>query len=210
MDKPLSLLIVDVSNSWEDWIKNHERGYWIDDQYWKQNRFIREALTPDPLEIRYPHGTARAGLNAIVDTAKLVHRSGLTAYAVDMSSQWCDDELAPCDSLKPYVPKKNWYEKRSYSAFNAQHCALPGRIESDKCEHLLVIGYDRDVCVLETVKDAVARGIRVVTSDHCMLTLDRDDRRDASLAYFREHTTHLETLTDVWNYIHVASTTQKP
>ena len=65
----------------------------------------------------------------------------------------------------------------------------------------MVIGYDRDDCVMATIRDAVERGITVVTSEHCMLTTNRDNRRDASLAYFKENTVFLETLVDVWNYI---------
>lgn len=202
MAEPLSLLVVDVSNSWEDALKDLERGYWIDDEYWKPERFAHKALTPEPHPIFYPFGPARAGIDAIIDTAKLASRCGLTIYNVDTSGPWNDDELGPCDSLKPYIPKENWYVKCSYSAMEAQYCDLPARLEADKCEHLLVVGYDRDWCVLETIKGAVDRGIKVVTSEHCMLTLDLHARRDSSLAYYRQHTTFLTSLPDVWNYLH--------
>ncbi len=203
MNKPLSLLIVDVSEDWEETLKAHERGHFIDWSYISPGRYERGKLMPAevPLVIQYPHGTIRAGFNAIIDTARLASLYGIPCYAVHLYTGWSDGEEQTCHSLQPYIPAANQYEKHGLSAFG---CALAGRLEADECEHLLIIGYDRDACVLATIKDAVERGIKVVTSEHCMLTADCPGLREKSLAYIKENTVFLGSLVDVWNYLLVA------
>lgn len=203
MDQPLSLLVVDVSEDWEELLKAHERGFFID---WEPvmpgcYQVSRLSVGEVPLEISYPHGSVRAGFNAIIDTVRIAAASGIPIYAVHLYDGWSDGEEQTCHSLQPYIPKGNQYEKRSFSAFNEQYCDLAKRLRTDGVEHLMVVGYDRDDCVLETVKDAVSRGITVVASEHCMLTADRYDRRQESLAYYRQHTVFLESLVDVWNFL---------
>lgn len=195
----LSLLIVDMSEDWEEVLKAQERGYFIEWRYLEGGGYERGRLDPEGLlAIRYPHGSVRAGFNAVIDTARLAGRYGLPVYAVEYERPDSDGEERTCPSLQPHVPEANRYPKRDLSAFD---CGLAERLEADGCRRLLVMGYDRDDCVLATVRDAVARGLAVVTSEHCMLTTDRDGRREASLAYFRERTSHLESLIDVWNLI---------
>ena len=69
---------------------------------------------------------------------------------------------------------------------------------------MVIIGYDRDYCVLETIKDAVARGIKVVTSEHAMLTTNKcwSSTREQSLEYYRKNTLFLENLVDLYNYFY--------
>ena len=203
MNKPLSLLVVDVSEDWEELLKAHERGHFIDWVHVHPGKYERGKLDPAavPLDIRYPHGSVRAGFNAIIDTTRLARLYGIPRYAVHLYTGWTDGEEQTCHSLQPYIPAGNQYEKHGMSAFG---CPLADRLEAEGCEHLLVIGYDRDACVLATIKDAVERGIKVVTSEHCMLTASRSELREISLAYFRENTVFLETLADVWNYLREA------
>lgn len=203
MNKPLSLLVVDVSEDWEETLKAHERGHFIDWSIFYPGKYERGKLQPAdvPLSIKYPHGTVRAGFNAIIDTTRLAQFYGITRYAVHLYTGWSDGEEQTCHSLQPYIAAGDQYEKHGLSAFG---CPLAGRLEADKCEHLLVIGYDRDACVLATIKDAVERGIKVVTSEHCMLTADCPGLREKSLAYIRENTVFLESLVDVWNYLREA------
>lgn len=199
MDKPLSLLIVDVSESWEETLKTHERGYFIDFEHIFPGKYVRTEQDPNALlTIKYPHGSVRAGFNAIIDTARLAHEFGAPTYAVEYGNGWSDGEEQTCYSLQPYIPEANRFEKHRFGAFS---CAFADKLKADGCQRLMVIGYDRDDCVLETIQDAVERGIQVVTSEHCMLTQDMNNRRKSSLAYFREHTIFLETLPEVWNYI---------
>src|SRR3989338_5530519 len=202
MDSPLSLLIVDVSEAWEDVIEASERGYTLDfDNF--GCRYVRGVYKPEMmLPMNYPHGTIRAGLNAIIGTARLAHLLQVPTYSVELYSGWSDGEEQTCYSLHGFVPAANRYQKNSMSAFK---CALADRLASENWRRLMVIGYDRDCCVLETVRDAVDRGIEVVTSEHCMLTTDRDSRRESSVAYFREHTTYLKSLEDVWNCLRKAA-----
>lgn len=197
MDVPLSLLVVDVSEDWEDVLKAQERGYFIEWNHRAPGGYERGQLNPDEiLTIRYPHGSVRAGLNAIVDTARIAHQYRIPVYTVEYPGECSDGEEQPCYLLHPYVPESNRYRKHTLSAFG---CSLADRLAAEGCKHLMVVGYDRDDCVLATIRDAVERGIAVVTSEHCMLTADRGNRREASMAWFREHTTYLETLVDVWN-----------
>lgn len=202
----LSLLVVDISEAWEEEIKRIERGYDIDWEPWLGKYQQRGGCMTSHLAIHYPHGSVRAGLNAIVDTARIAAERGIPSYAVHYYTGNSDGEEQTCFSLQPYIPENNRYEKQTLSAF---HCPLADRLVGEGCRHLVVIGYDRDDCVMETIKDAVARGITVVTSEHCMLTRDADDRRVNSLEYFRKNTVFLETLVDVWNYIRHAPVSGK-
>lgn len=200
MDKPLSLLVVDVSEDWEEVLKACERGYGIDWEHFSSRGYVCGKLDPESLlTIQYPHGSVRAGFNAITDTTRIAHQRGVPTYAVHLYNAWSDGQDETCFSLQPYIPQANRYGKGGPSAFK---CALAERLASEGCQYLMVIGYDRDDCVLATIKDAVALGITVVTSEHCMLTQNHPwNNRDDSLAYFREHTVFLETLPEVWNYL---------
>ena len=199
MGEPLSLLVVDVSEDWEEVLKAQERGYEIDfDNKWPGS-YLRNSLDPNRLmKLHYPHGSVRAGFNAVIDTTRIAHQLSIPIYAAEYYDGWTDGEEQTCFSLQWYIPKVNRYEKGQLSAFRS---SLAERLKTENCQHLMVIGYDRDDCVMATIRDAVERGITVVTSEHCMLTTNRDNRRDASLAYFKENTVFLETLVDVRNYI---------
>ena len=202
MTKPLSLLVVDVSEDWEEVLKAQERGYFIEWDYMYPGKYEHRDLYKESLlTIKYPHGSVRAGFNAIIDTVRIAHERNVPTYAVEFTDNNSDGEEQTCFSLQPYIQKANRYRKRSVSAFDSKYCKLADKIKAEDCQHLMVIGYDRDDCVMETIKDAVERGITVVTSEHCMLTQDRDNRRESSLTYFRKNTIFLETLLDVWNYI---------
>lgn len=201
MRNPFSLLVVDVSEGLEEALKAQERGYFIDMDYSGPGRYVRGNLSDPPLlKIQYPHGSVRAGLDAIIDTARIAHERGVPTYAVHYYYDgWTDGEEQTCHSLQPYIHEANRYEKYSLSAFTRRSFAT--RLAAEGCKHLMVIGYDRDDCVLETIRDAVERGITVVTSELCMLTQNRYNRQESSLAYFRKNTVFLEKLPDVWNYI---------
>lgn len=198
MDDSLSLLVVDVSEDWEEVLKSQERGYVVDWDH--KTPYVHCNLDPNELmRIHYPHGSVRAGFNAIIDTARIAHQLHVPSYGAEYYDGWSDGEEQVCFSLQQYIPKENRYEKGGLSAF---HSGLVGRLKAENCQHLMVIGYDRDDCVMETIKDAVERGIKVVTSEQCMLTTNKYNRRDASLEYYRKNTVFLETLLDVWNYIY--------
>lgn len=196
----LSLLVVDVSEDWEEVLKAQERGYVIDFEHVYPGSYVRSNLDPEELlKIQYPHGSVRAGFNAIIDTVRFAHQFDIPVYAVEYPGFDADGEEQPCYSLQPYIPEENRYRKHSLSAFGSK--PLVNRLVADSCKQLMVIGYDRDDCVMATIKDAVERGFTTVTSEQCMLTMNRDNRRDASLVYFKEHTVFLETLPEVWNYM---------
>ncbi|MFH1064775.1 MAG: isochorismatase family protein [Candidatus Woesearchaeota archaeon] len=201
MPNDLSLLVIDISEDWEEVLKAHERGHFIE---WDHNKGIwskDSKLSPSnvPLNIQYPHGSTRAGFDAIIDTVRIAHSRDHTIYASSFYNSQTDGEEQPCHSINPYIPQQNRFDKHTYSAFGSGDLAT--RLKEDGCRHLMVIGYDRDCCVLETVKDAVTQGIQIVTSEHVMLTTDRYDLREGSLAYLKENTIFLDDLESVWNYL---------
>jgi hypothetical protein len=200
---PLSVLVVDVSVPWEEALKDLERGYSVWNWHESGERqFQRGEVAAEAATLKYPHGSARAGFDAIVDVMRLASTFGLPCYGVDSCSPWtCDDPPGVCFSLRPYVPQGNVYTKYDYGAFG-DRCDLGGRLMSDGCRHLLIVGYDRDCCVLETARGAVERGMKVVTSEHCMLTVDRRVAREESLRYYRGATCYLESLVAVFRYLH--------
>lgn len=198
MVKPLSLLIVDVSIGLEEDAKAYERGYRImggGSEMWQP---AKGSLAGQKLNLYYPHGSLRAGLDAIVDTTRLAHQYGIPCYTVWYDENYADRCELPAHSLRPYLPEGNWYRKITFDAFQSPE--FRDRLTRDNCEHLMVIGYDRDWCVTGTIEGAVSHGIQVVTSEYCMLTRDTGDR-DASLEVFRSTTTFLPSLVGVWNYL---------
>lgn len=203
MDKPdpISLLVVDVSESWEEALKSQERGYFVNfDNFSPGGRYTRSKTDVNLVMslIFYPHGTVRAGINAIIDTTRIAHLAGVPTYAAEYYTGDTDGEERTCCGLQPYIPKANRYEKRKFSAFTDDFAT---RLRADNCRHLMIIGYDRDYCVMETIKDALYNGITVVTSELCMLTQNRPGKRNQSLAFFKENTIYLKTLEEVWNYL---------
>ncbi|MBI5004141.1 isochorismatase family protein [Candidatus Kaiserbacteria bacterium] len=200
---PFAVLVVDVSEDWEEVVKDHERGYAIDFENFGSGGYKATGLTS--LDIEYPHGSVRAGFNAIIDTVRIAYKLKIPTFAVHTTDEWSDGDEVTCESLQSYIPKEHQAYKGDFSAF-VDPCRFEGegiaaKIERVRPEHLMILGYDRDHCVLATVKDAVARGYKVVTSEHCMLTKADSTRRDETLAYYREHTQHIEALSEVWNYL---------
>ncbi|MDP3733859.1 MAG: isochorismatase family protein [Nanoarchaeota archaeon] len=199
--KKLSVVVIDVSEAWEEMLKAHEYGYLLDwdylDRKWCN---VSQKIPLSPLEIDYPYGTARAGFNAITDTIRIAHSLGHTIYATSFYTGWTDGEEQPCYSLRSYIPKENIFDKGDYSAFSSKE--FTARMEAEKQHEVMIIGYDRDCCVLETIKDAVSRGMKVVTSEQVMLTKNNRGTREESLRYFKENTIFLEELVDVWNYFY--------
>lgn len=193
-----SLLVVDVSEDWEEALKAHERGYFIDWEPYMPGKYVPGRIQPSDVSlISYPHGSLRAGFNAIIDTVRMANRFGAATYAVEHDVPNADGEEETCWSLRPYVDARNRYHKRSLSAFG---CEVANHLRPEDGP-LFILGYDRDACVLATVKDAVERGFRVVLSEHCLLTADRNNRREDTMAYFRANTHVLDSLIDVWNWM---------
>lgn len=204
MTAALSVLIVDVSEAWEEELKAHERGYYCHFDHFT-GQYGKGAILPETaeLELAYPHGSLRAGFNAIIDVAALAHHLGIPRYAVHLYDSWSDGDYRTCQSLQPYVPRRNQYEKHRHNAFDNKKFAK--RMATDEVRRLFVLGYDRDWCVLETIRGALAAGIEVATSEQCLLTKNLCNRREQSLEYLRKHTTYLETLADAMNFLTASS-----
>lgn len=198
MTDKLALLVVDVSAAWEKEIINRERGYKVEFDFLRK-KYVRRPYNPDRLELKYPQGTARAGLDAIVETVRIANKQGLDIFAVYYHLFFCNGEKQPCDSILLYIPQDNIYGKNELSAFSSEK--FVSRIQDELFTHLLILGYDRDDCVFASVKDAAMSRIKVITSESVMLTLNRASRREKSLDYFRANTLFLQNLEDVWDYI---------
>ncbi|GEM_PF-5010957 len=200
MPHKLALLVVDICEGLEDLLKSNERGYSIDFDYvrgcWVRSPQAEMAVQS---EIIYPYGSLRAGFNAIIDTASIACKKGKKVYASYFYTGWTDGEEQPAQSLMHCVNKEDTFEKTTYSAFQSGKLAL--RLKKDECKHLLILGYDRDCCVLATAKDAVNNGIKVVTCEQLMLTANKGNKKDISLDYFKKNTVFLESVVDALNYI---------
>ena len=194
-EKDISLLVVDMW--WEEEIKNRERGFAICfNEMSKQ--YEKMECQQYPQRLQYPTGTLHAGLDAIHDVVRKAHLLGKKIYGVVN-----DDGYSPPDelldkSLHPYIPKEHFFMKNSYSAFNSK--PLITRLEEDAVDYLLIVGFDRDCCVLSTIQDAVKKGITIVTSETLMLTCNVKDRNIA-LDYCRKNTIYLESLVEVLNVL---------
>lgn len=201
MADKLALLVVDISEHLEDLIKAQERGYFVQLDYSTGLWDARNDFKPADIlgDMMYPYGSLRSGFDAIVDTANIASKKGKIVYASYFYDGWSDGEEQPAYSLMQCVKKKNIFEKTTYSAFKSGR--LASCLEKNECKQLMILGYDRDCCVLATAEDAVKRGIKVITCEQLMLTKNKGDKRNFSLNYFKKNTVFLESLVDAWNYV---------
>lgn len=204
MPVKLAVLVIDVSENWEETLKAHERGAYIEWDHF--GKYVRDAelLKKVPLDLEYPHGSVRAGFNAIIDTVRVAHQLGIPIYAVHTQDGWSDD-VHTALSMQPYIPKEHQSDKAGFSAFTDFDLSNEGRVahmlKRAGFTHLLILGYDRDCCVRKSVQDAIQLGYTVITSEHCMLTKQGSTQRDASMSFYRQNTQHIETLEGVWNFL---------
>jgi nicotinamidase-related amidase len=204
VEQKLAVLVIDVSENWEETLKAHERGAYIEWDY--HGKYVKdvELLQKVRLDLEYPHGSIRAGFNALIDTVRIAYECKIPIYAVHTQDGWGDDYTTAL-SLKPYILSENESSKADFSAFTSfdlnQEDQVAFKLKQASFTHLLIIGYDRDHCVLKSVQDAVSLGYTVITSEHCMLTRPDSRNRDESMEFYRQHTQHIESLEEVWNFI---------
>lgn len=195
IEKDFSLLIVDMW--WEEEIKARERGFAVHFNGFSRIYEQQEYQTYLP-SLQYPFGTLHAGLDAIHDVVRMAHLLKKQIYGVVSWDSCSPPEEVLDKSLHPYVLRQNLFMKSGYSAFSSKD--LTKRLEEDKVTRLMIMSFDRDCCVLETIRDAVTQGIEVITGEVLMLTCNRKDRKIA-LDFYRQNTTYLESLVDVFNYL---------
>jgi len=200
----LAVVVVDVSVVWEQAIVALSRGgeYERDeDGTWRERSHV-DYLSH---EIKYRYGGARRGLDAMADVLLHAAKLGIPRYAVSYFDEWAqgDDRLAYC--LQPFVPKRNRVWKYDSSAFGCERGNLERVLRRDgPFSRLLLMGYDRDFCLLDTARDAVARGYGIISSERLMLSLEKNKQREASLDFYQGNTTFLETIPDVLNLLQEA------
>lgn len=194
-EKDFSLLVVDMW--WEEEIKNRERGFVIQfDDFSK--RYERKDCQSYPQSLQYPYGSLHAGLDAIHDVVRTAHFLKKPIYGVVSDDGYSlPDELLD-KSLHPYIPKEHLFMKYGHSAFTST--SLTQRLQEDAVDRLMIMGFDRDCCVLETIKSAVEQGTEVITSETLMLTSGLTDGNIAR-DYCRNNTTYFESLVEVYNYL---------
>lgn len=206
MANDLAVLVVDVCQAWEDVLKSNARGYRLDFNCFT-GKFVEKDLPKDPEKLFYQYGSHQAGFDAIVDTVRIAHLRGIPIYSVHFYKGWTDGEEQTAYALDPYIPAENRSEKGSYSAFYKDYLNLPNQVAFKLKEagfkRLLILGYDRDCCVLKTCKDAVTLGYEVITSEHCMLHhLEGPlSERELSIQFYKNETKFIESLADLWNWI---------
>ena len=200
----LAVLVVDMSTDWEETLKAHERGAYIEWHYSGSYKRDVELVKKVPLKLEYPHGSVRAGFNAIIDTVRIAHELKIPIYAVHTQDGWSDD-FGTALSMQPYIPEERQSDKAGFSAFTDFDLSNEERVaymlKKAEFTHLLILGYDRDCCVLKSAQDAVKLGYTVLTSEYCMLTKQGSTQRDTSMTFYRENTQYLEALEDVWNFL---------
>ncbi|MDO8511588.1 MAG: isochorismatase family protein [Nanoarchaeota archaeon] len=194
-EKYFSLLVVDMW--WEEEIKDRERGFTItfDDSH---RKYGQRKPSNYPSSLRYPSGTLHAGLDAIHDVVRTAHFLKKPIYGVVSDDGYSLAEELLDKSLHPYISKEHLFMKHGYSAFTSK--SLTQRLEEDKVARLMIMGFDRDWCVLETIKSVLEQGIEVITSETLMLTSGLTDG-DIARHYCRNNTTYLESLVDVYNHL---------
>lgn len=71
---------------------------------------------------------------------------------------------------------------------------------------LFILGFNRDACVKDTIRDAIKAGFNVVTSETLMFGYKDSESREDSLAYFRntKGITYLETADRVVEYLRMS------
>ena len=194
-EKDLSLLVVDMW--WEEEVKDRERGYRIVSPRFRE-KYGRVEHDPYPKTLQYPHGTLRAGVDTIHDVVRMAYLLQKNVYGVAMDNGYTPAKEMLDKSLHPYIPDERIFLKGGYDAFESK--SLVRCLEKDGVSRLMIVGFDRDICVLETIKGAVNRQIEVITGEVLMLTSNLRNR-EIALRYFKENTTYLESLVDVWNFL---------
>lgn len=188
-------LVVDMSQVWEEALLSAERGY---DVVTHEDGSQHKA-TPDFIakEMKYRYGNVRDGFRAIAKLLEAARARDIAAHSVNLRDEYAlgDDRL--CDYFRPLVPKANRHWKNEFAAFECDGCDLGWRLQKDDVGTLFVAGYDRDYCLLDTVRSAVDRGYRVVTCEQLMLSVERGRLRDGSLDYYRRRTVFKDALEDV-------------
>lgn len=196
-----ALLVVDVSRNLEEYVLAQERGYEVCfGTIWNKKDI---PLYPASNAPRYPRRTLRAGVDAVVEAVRraTIHDAAIYAAEFRMERSTEGSHLL-CHWLEPYIAPANRYEKTTSSCF--QSGGLEERLRNDGVEQLLIIGYDRDICVYHTAVDAVKSGFDVSTAECCMLTATQEHQdlwQTDAQKFFREKTRVINEQHEVWNFV---------
>ena len=152
--------------------------------------------------LHYEFGRPRDGKRKLRRVLDAAQASNIPIMAFQYSPQGLAPD--PLDKLVyDYVPRGEIATKGEYDAF--VNTGLAERLQQAGVDAVLVAGFDRDHCVLQTAKGALEWGFKVLASEHLMFTTipwPREScRRLWSLAYFRENTTYFDSLSDLISYL---------
>src|SRR5690606_8976061 len=87
--------------------------------------------------------------DTIIEMVRLARRLRIPVDVVEMQGMGADCGPA-AEAIRDVVPKSNRFPKDYYSAFKGM-CRLQQRLQRRGTGRLLVMGFHRDICVLETV-----------------------------------------------------------
>lgn len=89
--------------------------------------------------------------------------------------------------------------KRHEGAFTGT--ILDKTLNEKRISELFILGYHRDHCVYETIKEAIDRQYDVSTCKRLLLTSNKKYDRVESKKFIMENTNFLETLEDAFKYL---------
>lgn len=141
----------------------------------------------------YEYGTVSEGFERIRQVLDAATELGYSIYATVYGDNTLDSRVAS------YA--KQIIKKPEHSAFKETQLGKLLKVENSK--ELLVFGFNRDACVIETVKDAVRSGYKVITSEELMFAIEFYSGRFKSLDYYRneKNVLFLDKYTDVLDYM---------
>jgi len=167
---------------------------------------LMEGLEDDPV-ICYEQGTVEEGMAAMEEVLKAAQAKGVPIYGVDYAPQGNKTPLSA--RFRGYVPDDHYFTKGIPNAFfggtRADGKLLRTVMNEDATTEVILIGFDRDDCILETAVGGTVEEYRVITSEALMLSRNNKSHvfRPISLNWLRGSTTYHETAEEVLDYLRV-------
>ena len=125
----------------------------------------------------YEYGDLRLGIDRIEEVLKTGEEFQCPIYAATYKHQPLSRRLMR------YVKPGNVFNKKEYNAF--EQSSLDERLRHDRTDTIIVMGFNRDRCVKQTIQGAVERGYNIIACEELMFEIECDDIREKTLEYFK-------------------------
>ncbi len=103
-----------------------------------------------------------------------------------------------CERIKKYTPNSRIISKISWDAF--KKTSLHQKLDEDDINEIVVLGFNLDACVFETVKTAKKMGYNVLTSPELMFG-GTSPYKEVALDFYLKETDHFEKAQDLLDEI---------